>query len=202
MNSVKISLLDNQLDVDPACDKIVRNSNEVSYPYYRADSYMGSFYISEPDSIIFSYQRKVLPKETMNNFRPDLMTQTVSVILTLIRVSFSSIISCICLHRGISSLSFSGIVSALPWKKDLSRCGIITRCLPSSEHMPATSKSIRLVGGISAPAILKRDIVFFGISQTELPLAYYPYAVPSRHIAEHYRLVSGILTFETGVEFV
>ena len=47
INSVKISLLDNELEANPACDKIVRNSGEVSYPYYRADSYMGSFYISE-----------------------------------------------------------------------------------------------------------------------------------------------------------
>src|SRR5512133_2998598 len=38
-NSVRISLLDNQLEVNPACDKIVQNSSEVHYPYFRADSY-------------------------------------------------------------------------------------------------------------------------------------------------------------------
>ncbi len=69
MNSVKISLLDNQLEVDPACDKIVRNSNEVSYPYYRADSYMGSFYISEPGQYnIQVISEKVLPRKATEYF--------------------------------------------------------------------------------------------------------------------------------------
>ncbi|MFZ0283351.1 MAG: hypothetical protein WAL29_16995, partial [Bacteroidales bacterium] len=77
-------LLDNQLEVDPACDKIVRNSGEVTYPYYRADSYMGSFYISEPGQYnIQVISEKVLPKEAMNNIssRPD-DTRLMSVILT------------------------------------------------------------------------------------------------------------------------
>lgn len=47
-DSVKISLLDVRLEGNPLVDKIVRNSNEVSYPYFRADSYMGSVYVSEP----------------------------------------------------------------------------------------------------------------------------------------------------------
>lgn len=47
-NSVKISLLDNNLEVNPGCDKVVRNSVDVHYPYYRADSYMGSITVSEP----------------------------------------------------------------------------------------------------------------------------------------------------------
>ena len=47
-SSVKISLLDERLDVKPVGDKIVLDANDVKYPYYRADSYMGSFYIQEP----------------------------------------------------------------------------------------------------------------------------------------------------------
>ena len=47
-NSVRISLLDDQLEVKPVCDKIVQNTNDVHYPYFRADSYMGSVYVSEP----------------------------------------------------------------------------------------------------------------------------------------------------------
>jgi hypothetical protein len=46
--SVRISLLDNNLEVDPACDRIIKNSDEVHYPYFRADSYVGSVYFSEP----------------------------------------------------------------------------------------------------------------------------------------------------------
>jgi len=47
-STVKISLQDERLDVRPVSDKIVLNANDVKYPYYRADSYMGTFYIQEP----------------------------------------------------------------------------------------------------------------------------------------------------------
>jgi hypothetical protein len=47
-NSVRISLLDEQLQGIPACDSIVHNSGDVAYPYFRTDSYMGSFYLAEP----------------------------------------------------------------------------------------------------------------------------------------------------------
>jgi hypothetical protein len=46
-NSVRISFLDNQLEANPACDKVVRNSSDVHLPYYRTDSYIGSVYVSE-----------------------------------------------------------------------------------------------------------------------------------------------------------
>jgi hypothetical protein len=46
-NSVKINLDDERLEAKPIGDRIVLNANEVKYPYYRADSYMGSFYIQE-----------------------------------------------------------------------------------------------------------------------------------------------------------
>ncbi len=83
-SSVKISFLDNELEAEPACDKIVRNAREVSYPYYRADSYMGSFYISDPGEYnIQVISEKVLPREAMNNISsgPD-DTKLMSVILT------------------------------------------------------------------------------------------------------------------------
>ncbi len=47
-NSVRISLLDKQLEADPVCDKIIRNAGEFPSSYFRADSYMGSFFVSEP----------------------------------------------------------------------------------------------------------------------------------------------------------
>lgn len=46
--SVKINLLDERLEVKPVGDKIVLNTRDVRHPYYRADSYMGTFYIQEP----------------------------------------------------------------------------------------------------------------------------------------------------------
>ena len=62
--SVKVSLLDNQLEVIPVCDKVVQESEEIKYPYFRADSYVGSIYLQNPG--IFNLQvisEKVLTKE-------------------------------------------------------------------------------------------------------------------------------------------
>lgn len=47
-HSVMLSILDNRLEKHPGCDKIFHNSTEVSYPYFRADSFMGSLYIQDP----------------------------------------------------------------------------------------------------------------------------------------------------------
>jgi hypothetical protein len=33
--------------VKPACDKIFRNSTDVTFPYFRADSFLGSLYIQD-----------------------------------------------------------------------------------------------------------------------------------------------------------
>jgi len=46
-NSVRLNILDNRLEAHPACDKIILNSSEVSYPYFRADSFLGSLYIQD-----------------------------------------------------------------------------------------------------------------------------------------------------------
>jgi hypothetical protein len=35
------------LEARPACDKIIRNSADVAYPYFRADSFLGSLYIQD-----------------------------------------------------------------------------------------------------------------------------------------------------------
>jgi hypothetical protein len=63
-NSVMLSILDNRLEARPACDKIIHNSTDVSYPYFRADSFMGSLYIQ--DTGIYNIQiisEKILPKD-------------------------------------------------------------------------------------------------------------------------------------------
>jgi hypothetical protein len=62
--SVKVSLLDNQLEVVPVCDKVVQKSDEIRYPYFRADSYVGSIYFQKEG--VFNLQvisDKVLSKE-------------------------------------------------------------------------------------------------------------------------------------------
>ena len=84
VNSVKISLLDKLLEVNPEPDRVVLNSNDVSYPYFRADSYMGSFYIAEPGEYsIQVISEKVLSKEARgkSSLGPE-DTRLMSVILT------------------------------------------------------------------------------------------------------------------------
>jgi hypothetical protein len=83
-NSVRISLLDDQLEANPGCDKIVRNSSDVHYPYFRADSYMGSVYVSEPGEYnIQLISEKVIARaaESNNSSLPD-DTKLMSVVLT------------------------------------------------------------------------------------------------------------------------
>jgi hypothetical protein len=47
-NLVTISLQDKQLNVRPISNKIILNAKGVKYPYFRADSYVGEFYIQDP----------------------------------------------------------------------------------------------------------------------------------------------------------
>ena len=83
-NSVRISLLDDHLEVNPSCDKIVLNSSDVHYPYFRADSYMGSVYVSEPGEYnIQLISEKVIAQtaKALSTSRVD-DTKLMSVILT------------------------------------------------------------------------------------------------------------------------
>ena len=83
-NSVRISMLDKQFEVVPACDKIIHASGEYPASYFRADSYMGSFFVSEPgDYTIQVISEKVVAKNTMasSNLTAD-DTMLMSVFLT------------------------------------------------------------------------------------------------------------------------
>ena len=82
--SVRISLLDNQLSAKPECDKIIQNASDVHYPYFRADSYMGSVYVSEPGEYnVQLTSEKVIAKSAEDkNTSPVEDTKLMSVILT------------------------------------------------------------------------------------------------------------------------
>jgi hypothetical protein len=63
-NSVRLSILDTRLEARPACDKIIHNSRDVAYPYFRADSFMGSLYLK--DTGLYNIQiisDKIIPKD-------------------------------------------------------------------------------------------------------------------------------------------
>lgn len=63
-NSVMVSIMDNRLEARPECDKIIQNSSDVSLPYYRADSYIGSMYIKDTGLLnIQVISEKILPKD-------------------------------------------------------------------------------------------------------------------------------------------
>ena len=83
-NSVRINLSDDQLVANPVCDKIVQNSGEVAYPYFKADSYMGSVYLSEPGEYnIQVISEKVIAKNIgTRKDEPTDDTMIMSVMLT------------------------------------------------------------------------------------------------------------------------
>lgn len=81
---VKISFQDEWLDVKPVRDKIVLNASDVKYPYYRADSYMGTFYIQEPGEYsIQVISDKIIAKSDNSHRSSDLdHTKLISLFLT------------------------------------------------------------------------------------------------------------------------
>lgn len=83
-NSVTLSILENRLEGHPVCDRIILNSSEVSYPYFRADSFLGSLYIQ--DTGLYNIQvvsEKIIPKDyTSDDTSVTDNSKLLSVILT------------------------------------------------------------------------------------------------------------------------
>jgi hypothetical protein len=86
-NSVMLNILDHRIEAHPSCDKIIRNSADVSYPYFRADSFLGSLYIQ--DTGLFNVQiisEKILTKKLNENLTSDAEnSKLLSVFLTPIK---------------------------------------------------------------------------------------------------------------------
>lgn len=60
--SVLVNVRDNSLAKRPACDIIITDSKDVSYPYFRADSFMGMMYIQDTGEYnIQVISEKILP---------------------------------------------------------------------------------------------------------------------------------------------
>jgi hypothetical protein len=83
-SKVKISFQDEWLDVKPARDKIVLNAGDVKYPYFRADSYMGTFYIQEPGeySIQVISEKVIAQSENIKHTPETDHTKLISLFLT------------------------------------------------------------------------------------------------------------------------
>jgi hypothetical protein len=64
-NKVMLSVQDNRLEAQPEIDKVIINSSDVNYPYFRADSFMGSLYIQ--DTGLYAVQiisDKIIPENS------------------------------------------------------------------------------------------------------------------------------------------
>lgn len=79
-NTVMLSVKNDLLEVRPAVDKIISNSTDVSYPYYRADSFMGSLFIQDTGmTSIQVISDKILPGNAVDRAED---TKLLSVSLT------------------------------------------------------------------------------------------------------------------------
>ncbi len=82
-NAVMLSVKDDLLEARPSVDKVIQNSSDVSYPYYRAESFLGSLYLK--DTGIYSFQvisDRIVPEDKENNAGGDEVTRMLSVSLT------------------------------------------------------------------------------------------------------------------------
>lgn len=64
-NSVMLNVQDNTIEARPSIDKVIHNSVDVSYPYFKAESFLGSLYIQDTGHYnIQVISDKILPKES------------------------------------------------------------------------------------------------------------------------------------------
>ena len=63
-NSVIVNVQDKMIQARPDCDKIIMNSSDVSYPYFRADSFIGSMYLQDTGEFYIQVTSEmILPKD-------------------------------------------------------------------------------------------------------------------------------------------
>lgn len=83
-NAVMFNIHDKRLEARPACDKVVHNSSGIRYPWFRADSFMGSLYIQ--DTGLYNVQvisDRILPDDIINDESlEDEYTKLISIFLT------------------------------------------------------------------------------------------------------------------------
>lgn len=82
-NSVMISVQDNQIVGKPECDRIIQNSSDINYPWFRADSFMGAMYIK--DTGVFHIQvnsEQILPDNYNTELSGGELAKLISVSFT------------------------------------------------------------------------------------------------------------------------
>lgn len=82
-NKVLLNIHENQIEGRPKCDKVILNSSDVNYPYFRADSFMGSLYIK--DTGVFNIQvisDRIVPGDYKESHPAEDLTMLLSVFFT------------------------------------------------------------------------------------------------------------------------
>lgn len=74
---VTIDLNGDRLEVKPVGNKIIKDASNVKEPYFRADSYMGSFYIQQPGE----YQIQVISEKIIAHDRSNWQNESVNTML-------------------------------------------------------------------------------------------------------------------------
>jgi hypothetical protein len=81
-NSVKLNFQDNRLEARPECDKVIHGARDVTYPYFKADSFLGSMYIRDPGE--YSVQvisDGILPADNSARNTENVSTRMLAVLL-------------------------------------------------------------------------------------------------------------------------
>jgi len=81
---VRVDFNGERLEVKPVGNKIVKNSREVKSPYYRAESFVGSFYVQNPGEYnIQVISEKIIALDNKANWQNEpVNTMLMSVMLT------------------------------------------------------------------------------------------------------------------------
>jgi hypothetical protein len=85
-NYVMVNVQDKMIHAHPNCDKIIKNSNDVSYPYFRADSFIGTLYLQDTGEFYIQVTSEMILPE--NYYAGE---YSASDIAKLISVSFTPV---------------------------------------------------------------------------------------------------------------
>jgi hypothetical protein len=85
-NSVMVCVQDKMIQALPDCDKIITNSRDVSHPYFRADSFIGTLYLKDTGEFYIQVTSEMILPEDYN-----IGETSAAEIAKLISVSFTPV---------------------------------------------------------------------------------------------------------------
>ncbi len=85
-NSVMVNVQDKMIQANPDCDKIITNSSNVSYPYFRADSFIGTLYLKDTGEFYIQVTSEMIIPEDYK-----IGESSAADIASLISVSFTPV---------------------------------------------------------------------------------------------------------------